>query len=45
MEKCDGLIVCQMSGWQDSYGLAHEIEYFEAANKPILHMPWDESSA
>jgi nucleoside 2-deoxyribosyltransferase len=38
MEKCDGLIVCEMEGWQESRGLAHEIEFFSSAGKPVIHM-------
>jgi hypothetical protein len=37
MERCDRLIVAHMKGWQASRGIAHEIEFFERAGKPI----WD----
>ena len=38
MEAAGGLIVCMMEGWDTSYGIAHEIEAFKAAGKPIVYM-------
>ncbi len=35
-DAATGLIVYRMTGWQESVGLAKEIEWFESANKPIL---------
>jgi len=35
-----GLFVLEMQGWQESVGLAAEIEEFRAAGKPILHLSW-----
>ena len=33
-----GLIVCRLPGWNESAGIAREIEAFARAAKPILHM-------
>lgn len=38
MEAAKGLIVCQMEGWEHSYGIGEEIKAFEAAGKPIVYM-------
>lgn len=39
MARCDTLIVAHMEGWQESKGLAHEVNYFERARKPIFDLP------
>lgn len=36
MAKADLLIVAQMTGWEESKGIAIEIEVFERARKPIF---------
>lgn len=33
-----GCIVVEMDGWQDSRGVAVEIELFSTAGRPIIHM-------
>jgi hypothetical protein len=38
MDAATGLIVAQMEGWRESYGLTHEIEVFTAAGKPVLYL-------
>jgi hypothetical protein len=38
MHKSDALLVCRMSGWQESYGVNEEIKYFDKANKPIFYL-------
>ncbi len=38
MDAAKGLIVCKMASWGHSYGIAHEIEVFEAAKKPVVYM-------
>ena len=38
MERCDVLIVAHMDGWQESKGIAHEIEFFKRAEKPIFDL-------
>lgn len=38
MEACDALVVVHMDGWQQSYGIAHEIKVFGAARKPIFDL-------
>lgn len=35
MKKSDALLVCQMAGWKESYGVSYEIEYFDKMNRPI----------
>jgi hypothetical protein len=38
MDNAYGLIVCMLDGWEDSYGVKHEIEHFTKAKKPIFYM-------
>jgi hypothetical protein len=38
MEAAKGLIVCEMEGWQASYGIECEIKYFAQAGKPRFQM-------
>lgn len=38
MTAADVLIVAHMDGWQASRGIAHEIEFFERAAKPIFDL-------
>jgi hypothetical protein len=38
MRVCDAIIVAQMTGWRESYGVNHEIEFFRAAGKPVLYL-------
>ena len=38
MRAAEGLIVAEMDGWEESHGLAHEIDYFEAMDKPIFYL-------
>lgn len=38
MERCNSLIVAHMTGWRESKGVAHEIEFFERARKPIFDL-------
>jgi hypothetical protein len=45
VDICDGLIVLKLFAWSDSRGVAHEIQRFTEAHKPILYMepsevPW-----
>lgn len=37
--RCDTLIVAHMTGWQESKGIAHEVEFFTRACKPIFDLP------
>lgn len=39
MNACGTLIVAQLPGWEDSRGIAHEIEYFRNAGKPRFDLP------
>ena len=38
MARCDILIVAHMDGWAESKGIAHEVEFFAKANKPIFDL-------
>lgn len=38
MQRCDCLLVAHMDGWQDSFGIAHEIDWFAKANKPVFDL-------
>ena len=42
MAHCDTLIVAHMPSWEESKGIAIEIEYFEKAGKPIFDLEVDE---
>jgi hypothetical protein len=41
MDRCDSLIVAHMAGWRESRGIAHEIDFFERAGKPIADLDPD----
>lgn len=36
--KCDTLIVAHLDGWEQSSGIAHEIEFFNGRRKPIFDL-------
>ena len=38
MEAAHGLIVAMLPGWEESVGVAMEIEAFEAAGKPVRYL-------
>lgn len=38
MHACAALVVAQMQGWRESYGVNHEIEFFTKAGKPIVYL-------
>ena len=38
MGKADVLLVAHMATWDKSFGIAHEIDVFKAAGKPVLHL-------
>ena len=38
MHRCDALIVAHVDGWQESKGIAHEVAFFEKADKPIFDL-------
>lgn len=38
MRVCDAVLVAQLRGWRESYGVAHEIAFFEDQRKPILYL-------
>jgi len=37
MARCDGMIYCMMTNHHKSKGLAHEVKFFQNANKPVLY--------
>lgn len=40
METASGVVVLMIDGWNESVGVAHEIEHFERAGKPVWYLPW-----
>ncbi len=38
MRAADACLVATMTGWRESYGVNHEIEFFKAAGKPVLYL-------
>lgn len=40
MERAVGILVVEMPGWQESFGVNHEIEFFVAAKKPVRFLRW-----
>lgn len=38
LDKCEVLIVAHMEGWEQSSGIAHEIEVFERSGRPIFDL-------
>jgi hypothetical protein len=40
MDAARGIVVCQMPTWDQSFGIQHEIEVFQAARKPVEYLPW-----
>lgn len=38
MSAAHSLIVAHMDGWEDSFGIKHEVAIFRTANKPIFDL-------
>ena len=38
MRVSDAIVVAKMESWEDSYGLAHEVQHFEATGKPVFYL-------
>lgn len=38
MDKADAMLVAEMTGWKESRGIAHEIDVFTAAQKPVYYI-------
>jgi hypothetical protein len=38
MAKADALLVAQLQGWRESFGVAHEIEFFSKSSKPVFYL-------
>lgn len=36
MRKCDAMAVALMTDWALSFGIAHEVDFFNAAGKPVF---------
>lgn len=41
MEAAYGILVCEMPTWEQSKGIRHEIEWFTANERPVIHLPMD----
>src|SRR5690349_15208591 len=41
MRKADVLLVAQMDGWDESFGIAEEIQVFNCDHKPIFYLDPD----
>ena len=35
MARCDALLVATFKGWEDSYGVTYEIDWFKRADRPV----------
>lgn len=42
MQQACGLLVADMPGWDESYGIGVEIQSFETQGKPVFHIDWAE---
>lgn len=38
MDAAHACVVARMPGWQESKGIAHEVEYFEQCHKPVFYL-------
>jgi len=38
MWRCDYCLVAEMAGWEKSYGIGHEIEWFAVRGKPVIYL-------
>lgn len=38
MDKADAILVAQMDSWEASFGVAHEIDVFKEAGKPVYYL-------
>jgi hypothetical protein len=41
MERCDVCVLLPLEGWQESRGVRREIEFFQAAGKPLMVLDRD----
>lgn len=41
LKRCDQMWIYMMPGWQDSHGIAVEVETAEANNIPVRHLSYD----
>lgn len=42
LDACCGVIVAEMYGWKESYGVQHEISEAVKAGKPVMYLPVDD---
>jgi len=42
MKAAYGLVVVKMPGWEESYGIAQEVDEFVGDDKPVLYLEWRE---
>jgi hypothetical protein len=42
LERCDGLLVLMIDGWERSIGIASEIEYARSLNMPIGYVTYED---
>jgi nucleoside 2-deoxyribosyltransferase len=45
MARCDACLVAMMRGWDQSFGVQHEIGFFRNLGKPVRLMPVEYSDA
>ena len=38
MRECDAMLIAEMAGWKESYGISREIEFFVEAGKPVWRL-------
>lgn len=38
MVLANALLVAQLRGWNESYGIKHEVDYFLSAGKPVFYL-------
>lgn len=43
VDVCLGLIVVEIDGWEQSYGISVEVAEFKRQGKPIVHLPPDQA--
>lgn len=38
MSVADGIIIAQLPGWEHSFGINYEVDFFERAGKPVRYL-------
>lgn len=39
MQRAYGIIICEMPSWESSTGIAHELAWFKARQRPVAYLP------